>query len=240
MWNPVPIMRTTWATIGLIGTASCLSLGCDAQSNAPAAAATQSGAADGSATDAAGAAAAGGVAQEAKKRISLLTIPFTAEVPASWDVQTGAGGHPVLHGRVPSGGDVDILLAGRGRIRPDALAIMLKEMGAQPGATQPTATQPTTQPDVRGAKVRTRVIQQPGLTLIETIERMSPDGRAPEVTAYSWTVKYISTAAPNPDFPVFELNVPDLSGVMVTADQEFLRSIFESLQPETAPTTLIP
>ncbi len=157
------------------------------------------------------------------KSIPLMIIPFNADVPEGWAVQSGLAGRIVLHGTLGSG-DIDVLLSTRQPLNADAFNNLVKEKTA--AATQP-------------GKQTTRVMTRDNLTIIESSEILSSPGLSPDVAIVTYNVKYL-VQGPSLDYLVYEVNVADLSQTMFEKDGELIRKVLLGLKYDTKATEQTP
>lgn len=146
--------------------------------------------------------------------IPLGVIPFRAEVPQLWGIQSSLGNRIVLHGTLETG-EVDVLLSTQPALNPETFKNLIAGM-----------KQPTTQPG--GAS--TRVLERDGMTIVETVER-------PMEGLVKYTVRYFVTG-PSLDYSVYEASIGDLTQEMFEKDGETIRTVLLGLKYDPTATEL--
>lgn len=157
------------------------------------------------------------------KPLPLAVIPFVADAPESWAVQSAMAGRIVLHG-VLSSGEIDVLLSQRPNLTGEAFTNLLNELK---GAT----TQSTGE--------ATRILTRDDLTIIETSKRFDSPGRSAAETLVAYNVKYL-VPGPSLDYLVYELNIADLSQEMFEKDGELVRKVLLGLKFDGKPAEQTP
>ena len=159
------------------------------------------------------------VSQEKRHRISLIVIPFTIEAPVSWVVQLGAANRFVLHGKTPSGEEIEILLGTLSPMKADIVSLFLKQMSG-----------PQSDPLVKSS-----VVERDGMKIVQQIEPLSNQPADPETVPIRWTIQYLY-AERAVDYSVYELSVSGLTLSMMDRDTAFIQSILNTIQHDTAAT----
>jgi hypothetical protein len=156
-----------------------------------------------------------------RQRVSLIPIPATIEVPASWKVET-IGTGAVLRGPTPSD-EVAIRLSAAEQLKSDQIKILidvLREAGEKDKANQ----------------IAFRVTDPaPNVKMVERIYRESLQG-LPELVR--WRVNLIAPSSLY--YQRYELSFTSLSREVYEKDESFLRRIVDSLQYDTAALSVPP
>jgi hypothetical protein len=148
------------------------------------------------------------------KNIPLGLVPFTADVPDSWAVQSGLANRIVLHGTLESG-DVDVLLSRQPDLKADAFNSFIAQQRA--ASTQP-------------AKESTHVLSRENMTIVETVDK-------PLEGLVTYNVTYFVTG-PTLDYEVYVLSIGDLTQDMYDNDGELLRKVLLGLKYDPKATEL--
>ncbi len=157
------------------------------------------------------------------KSLPLAVIPFVADAPESWSIQSGIANRIVLHGKL-SNGEVDTLLSTRAAINADAYASLVAEL--KRASTQ-------------SSNVTTKVITRDNLTIIERVEPFGLPGQSPAERLVSYNVKYFVQGA-SLEYEVYELNVTDLSQEMYDKDGDLIRKVLLGLKYDPKATEQTP
>lgn len=153
---------------------------------------------------------------EGPRRIALVAVPLTAEVPPTWDVRRATGGALVLSGRAPSGE---------------------REIALRAGPSVATADLPATQPftpDAPGSPSGTRVDDRDGMRVVERLERTAAIDQPADIAPLLWSFRFIVPGR-SLEQPSYELDVVGLTQLGYERDEATLRPIFDSVRPADAP-----
>jgi hypothetical protein len=143
---------------------------------------------------------------EATRLIPLGVIPFQADAPQSWAVQSGLAGRIVLHGALQSG-DLDVLLSRQPSLNADDFKAFVAAQGQ-------SATQPT--------RAKTQVLTRDNLTIVETVDK-------PIEGLVTYNVRYFVPGEAL-EVQVYELNIGDLTQEMYDKDGELIRKVLLGLK----------
>lgn len=152
---------------------------------------------------------------DSPRRIALLAVPLTADVPHGWDVRNGPAGRPLLNGPAPSG-EVNIRLTTRPPVRADGVAALIDRLAVVPGSPRTL-----------------QVTDRDGMKVIEQFERLGPAGTPADKLPVRWSIQYVLLGE-GLEYPIYELDVADYTLLDFERDAAALRPIFDSVQADAS------
>jgi len=164
-----------------------------------------------------------------RKRINVTPLPFSANVPLSWKVESlGAGSIIVLTGPSPSG-EAQIQLANRSTAKKEELEIIQR-------AAKKELTQPATDSVKRTVKVDFRKLGD-----VEVFERQAVGLPGPLTTTDAQGIEHTETATPytwtvmlfvpqGSEYARYEMNFIGLTAEQYKQDKQLLDAIMATLQ----------
>ncbi|HEX8520923.1 MAG TPA: hypothetical protein VF669_01620 [Tepidisphaeraceae bacterium] len=172
-----------------------------------------------------------------KKRLALTPLPFSAQVPGSWRVETLASGSlTVLTGPTPSG-EAQVQLSSRSLTSKDELGVIQRAAKKELATTQ-AGTKHVLKADFRklgdAELFERQAVGQPGPLVVTDLNNQEHTVTA---TPYTWT---ITLFVPKGDsYAKFELNFLGLTAEQYKQDKALLDQIVNSLahDPTAAPAT---
>jgi len=167
------------------------------------------------------------------KRVPLIEIPFTVEVPENWDhtVDTGV---MLLKGRTPSG-EVEIMLKTRRSVKPDTLEKEL-DVVRKAGTTDPNRV---LRLEEKGTFKRLEQIEIESSQGVDVVQ--DPAIGPSAARFYRWIYYFYVQNPASIDFNVYEMNILGITEEHYKKDEQFIRSIINSATYEpSAVDTSIP